>query len=114
MPNKLTPQEVTGQNRLWTAEVTPPEGGGRPWRSPGPMSVGDLMAALRAAGCNQPDIDEALREAAALFAEIQRCGSGGDIRTYVACGIRRRVRGAAAADGRRALDRLCPLHRQLA
>jgi hypothetical protein len=69
MPIKLTPQSFTSRNRLWTAEVTPPEGGGRPWRSPGPMKVGELMAALRTAGCSQADIDKALRDAAALYSQ---------------------------------------------
>ena len=69
MEIKLTPQQLTGENRLWMAEVTPAEGGGRPWRSPAPMTVGNLMAALRAEGCSQPDIDKALREASAQYSQ---------------------------------------------
>jgi len=72
MPIRLTPQSLTVENKLWTAEVTPPEGGGHPWWSPGPMTVGDLIAALRAAGCSQADIDKALREANADYAQAFR------------------------------------------
>jgi hypothetical protein len=69
MPIKLRPLESTSQNRLWTAEVTPPEGGGLPLRSTGPMTVGDLIAALKTTGCNQADIDNALREAMARYSQ---------------------------------------------
>jgi hypothetical protein len=47
----------------YTAEVTPPHGGGRHWLSPGAMNLDDLIAALLALGCHQTDIGDALYEA---------------------------------------------------
>ena len=67
VPIKLTPHEITARNRLWTAEVTPPEAKGQSWRTPGPMTIGELIAALRAVGCSPADIDKALRETYASY-----------------------------------------------
>ncbi len=67
MPIRLTPHEITARNRLWIAEVTPSDAGGQLWRTPRPMTIGDLIAALRAAGCSQADIDKALRETYARY-----------------------------------------------
>jgi hypothetical protein len=44
---------------LYSAQVTPPHGGGAPWSSPAPMSRDELVAALRAIGCHQTDIGDA-------------------------------------------------------
>ena len=60
---KLTPVKMTTQGRLWTAEMTPPHDEGHPRHSFGPMTVGDLVAALSAAGCSRADINKALYEA---------------------------------------------------
>lgn len=58
------PIKVVPQGNLYTAEVTPPHGGGRPWRSPRPMKVMELVAALKAIGCDQKDISDAFEAAA--------------------------------------------------
>lgn len=55
--------QVQRRGKLFTAEVTPPHGNGTPWRSPRPMTVGELVDELRKLGCHQTDIGDALYEA---------------------------------------------------
>lgn len=57
------PIVITRVEDLYEAEVTPPHGGGRYWRSPQPMGIDDLIAALLERGCHQTDIGDALFEA---------------------------------------------------
>ena len=47
----------------YEAEITPPHGGGRPWRPPGPMTQDELIGALLDRGCHQTDIGDAMFEA---------------------------------------------------
>lgn len=47
----------------YSAEVTPPHGGGVPWSSERPLSRDELIAALVARGCHQTDIGDAFYEA---------------------------------------------------
>ena len=47
---------------LYEAEVTPPHGGGVPWKSSTPLRRDDMVAALRAWGCHQTDIGDAFYE----------------------------------------------------
>jgi hypothetical protein len=46
----------------FTAEVTPPDGGGRYWKTPHPMDMQELIPALKALGCTQDDIRHAFDE----------------------------------------------------
>jgi len=46
----------------YTAQVTPPHGD-RPWATERPMSVKELVAALRALSCHTTDIGDAFYEA---------------------------------------------------
>lgn len=48
---------------MYEAELTPPHGGGIPWRSEGPMSRDELVAELQRQGCHQTDIGDAFYEA---------------------------------------------------
>lgn len=48
---------------LYRAEVSPPHAGGSSWTTPKPMTVDDLIAALRDLGCHQTDIGDALYQA---------------------------------------------------
>jgi hypothetical protein len=47
----------------YSAEVTPPHGRGRHWKSPDAMGIDALIEALLALGCHQTDIGDALYEA---------------------------------------------------
>ena len=47
----------------YTAEVTPPHGGGLRWSSTEPMGINQLVAKLQELGCHQTDIGDALSEA---------------------------------------------------
>jgi hypothetical protein len=44
----------------YTGEVTPPHGGGVPWRSPEPLDAEVLVRELLSRGCHQTDIGDAL------------------------------------------------------
>ena len=47
----------------YLAQVTPPHGGPSDWSSAEPMGLADLIDQLRALGCHQTDIGDALYEA---------------------------------------------------
>src|SRR5713101_7665981 len=49
---------------LFMAEVTPPQSNGLHWRSPKPMQMRELFAALKAIGCDPKEIGEAIEKAA--------------------------------------------------
>jgi hypothetical protein len=55
--------QITKSERGYEAVVTPPHGGGRPWATTEPLSLDDVIAALRERGCHQRDIGDALYEA---------------------------------------------------
>ena len=57
------PIKINRVGRLYEAEVSPPHGRGQPWRSPRPMEIDDLIAALLERGCHQTDIGDAFHEA---------------------------------------------------
>jgi hypothetical protein len=57
------PIAITRDGDTYSAEVTPPHGGGVPWQSPPAMDIHALVAALLARGCHQTDIGDALYEA---------------------------------------------------
>jgi hypothetical protein len=44
---------------LYEAEVTPPHGGEQAWKTVVPLSVDELIAALKERGCRQTDIGDA-------------------------------------------------------
>lgn len=58
VPIKL--EEV--RKMVFTAEVTPPDGGGRYWKTPHPMEMHELVPALQALGCTQDDIRHAIEK----------------------------------------------------
>lgn len=47
---------------VYTAEVTPPEGGGHYWKTPHPMDMRELIPTLKALGCTGEDIRRAFEE----------------------------------------------------
>jgi len=47
----------------YSAEVTPPHGGGVPWGTPDPMPARQLTRALLDRGCHQTDVGDAFYEA---------------------------------------------------
>src|SRR3990172_3298751 len=47
---------------VYTAEVTPPDGGGRHWKTPHPMDMRELIPALKALGCTEDDIRRAFEQ----------------------------------------------------
>ena len=55
--------EVSKTADGYTARVTPPHGSGQPWSAPRPLSLDELISALREQGCHQRDIGDALYEA---------------------------------------------------
>jgi hypothetical protein len=57
------PIRIAKTGDRFSAEVTPPHGSGRPWETPEPLPLNELIAALRAQGCHQTDIADALDEA---------------------------------------------------
>ena len=54
---------ITRIGQHYSAEVTPPHGGGKPWSTSEPMSTDDLVDALRERGCHQTDIGDAFYDA---------------------------------------------------
>lgn len=58
MPIKI--EEVA--KMVYTAEVTPPSGGGSYWKTPHPMEIRELIPALQALGCSKEDIDHAFED----------------------------------------------------
>jgi hypothetical protein len=54
---------IAREGDVYRAEVTPPHGDGREWRSPGPMDLDTLISVLRDLGCHQTDVGDALYEA---------------------------------------------------
>lgn len=54
---------IEKQDGGYSAQVTPPHGGGIPWTTTQPMSRDALIAALRERGCHQTDIGDAFYEA---------------------------------------------------
>jgi hypothetical protein len=64
MPAEVAmPIQVRRVDAEYEAEVTPPHGNGRPWRSAYPMSADDLISALLERGCHQTDIGDAFHQA---------------------------------------------------
>ncbi len=57
------PIVIRKSDKLYTAEVTPPHGGGVPWATAEPLDRASLIAALRERGCHQTDIGDAFYEA---------------------------------------------------
>lgn len=47
----------------YAAEVTPPHGDGRHWKTERAFSLAELIEALKKLGCHQQDIGDALYEA---------------------------------------------------
>lgn len=47
----------------YEAEVTPPHGGGRYWKTSRTLTLAELIEALKKQGCHQQDIGDALYEA---------------------------------------------------
>ena len=54
---------ITKVGDRYSAEVTPPHGGGVPWQSATPMHANALVAELVSHGCHQTDIGDAFSEA---------------------------------------------------
>jgi hypothetical protein len=61
------PIRIAKTGDRFSADVTPPHGSGSPWETPAPLFPSDLIAALRAQGCHQTDIADALYEADPLW-----------------------------------------------
>ena len=58
--------------RLYTADLTPPDGMGVRWSTPEPMPRDDLVEALRKRGCHRIAIADAMHEADPTWAQDQR------------------------------------------
>lgn len=54
------PIRIKREGEGYSAQVTPPHGGGSNWTSDSPMTLDDLIEHLRSLGCHQTDIGDAL------------------------------------------------------
>ena len=53
------PIAITKDGNSYSAEVTPPHGGGIAWSTSAPLPRDELISVLRARGCSQTDIGDA-------------------------------------------------------